>query len=1141
MENKTTALQCFREIETGFLKLLEEESGACFVGNLQRMISGGDGNGAGPLEEAFGKIVNPLILNAFWGTWIGFILYDDALNIFHILYKYPSALIDGNRYAYMTRFLASQEFSSAHFVEPMTDIIFNKGTRTQPLTVKWPRANAESAPVNGKANELILDFSGLNINKVALEKISKLTENINKNNGFSETAKDILSIAAEFNKCKVCSELIKNNVEELVSRFSIAGVFPYETDILIKNFTNTLIWNRLFDDQWQYLYFIPARFSEGDATSGVVGGFIEALPPEDYFILTQIVNRLYAPFHFSFSMITSRAHARRSAMAAIMARNMSHNIGSHVLSGFVPTKGKEAESKILNQYLQKRMDMIAGVTSGWDAAPEDMWFFGDLINGFLSNTILLDFIVNTYGYSFSEKNILFTIRWQLVGGGLQTVKYKYEEISEYTAEDFCCSGLKDLIGKLAGMGVTQPAPKQGQAEVSASEFLVWLNGLLGNKDLCKLLKIEDESHSREVSALTNGDPAVKLLNRELLSRYASAPVVRVKIVPEGAEDDFMVSVPNGVIGAHAFYVILENAMRNSAKYCENKRSDSDSDFEVYLDCVLEPDKNAYLVKLSDNLSELFSREGKNNAESIHDSIVGEIIKDSGEPITEGLGIAEMGIAAGFLAGGRKDCLFFELPEKFNAGLLLSSEKLIKRPLKILEKRVPSREYFEYEFYLQAPKNLLIVGDISIKPEKGLGIEVTDDFSRLLNPDSNYKIVYIHKQPDGLDLSKWLSDNHWKLPYRVVISKEALPKDYKSSPERRFFVVEPALLSGLSGKADWEKAVVALYEQWISAKWPGGDNKPKPLSQRHVMMSFHEEASFARWVEVLKQKVIKEWECHVHIAMTSENIVQKYFSNKIQNIFLDAYDFNGAIRECLVLGNDCILYDRHSDFKATVNTVNHGGANIILHPIGQMEQAQRLGDTLSTPPADDNSFKMFILSLIESALTSVVIVDERVLESLLERNGKLRKDGRYSVKSFHERLKILVPFTVESATKAGEAIGVQVSEKVKVTDSKLLVSSSVWELGEIKHADIIVFHQGTIDLMAKKKSSAEWFDGCFGLAPFFVVTSGRGKYIRHLPEKYGKNKNELPFIQVSAIKESLIDDISKYHLVRALSSTKGGVL
>jgi len=90
------------------------------------------------------------------------------------------------------------------------------------------------------------------------------------------------------------------------------------------------------------------------------------LYPLAYAVISNVSFKIVTHYMQKFRL----SHALRSAVAAIMARNMSHNIGSHVLAYYKesmesilqPAEREEARSRF-NRYLQARMDYIAYVTT----------------------------------------------------------------------------------------------------------------------------------------------------------------------------------------------------------------------------------------------------------------------------------------------------------------------------------------------------------------------------------------------------------------------------------------------------------------------------------------------------------------------------------------------------------------------------------------------------------------------------------------------------------------------------------------------------------------------------------------------------------------------------------------------------------
>src|ERR1051326_3022611 len=105
--------------------------------------------------------------------------------------------------------------------------------------------------------------------------------------------------------------------------------------------------------------------------------------------------------------------ARRAASAAVISRNMSHNLGSHVIAGLTwaemkryagepdviepngSTMGRAVESFV--GYLQQRMDFVARVATEWPRWQEPVLFVRELIRPFTQQTVLLERIASDVG------------------------------------------------------------------------------------------------------------------------------------------------------------------------------------------------------------------------------------------------------------------------------------------------------------------------------------------------------------------------------------------------------------------------------------------------------------------------------------------------------------------------------------------------------------------------------------------------------------------------------------------------------------------------------------------------------------------------------------------------------------------------
>lgn len=117
---------------------------------------------------------------------------------------------------------------------------------------------------------------------------------------------------------------------------------------------------------------------------------------------------------------------KKSATAAFVARNMSHNLGSHVLANVTLKEIKENPEEVfhLQAYLQQRMDFVARVTTEWPPWREPLFFYGDLLDGFFRQGLLFRHLVKDNGYM--AKNMEFIVRTSVgsTPGATQEVVWK---------------------------------------------------------------------------------------------------------------------------------------------------------------------------------------------------------------------------------------------------------------------------------------------------------------------------------------------------------------------------------------------------------------------------------------------------------------------------------------------------------------------------------------------------------------------------------------------------------------------------------------------------------------------------------------------------------------------------------------------
>lgn len=298
------------------------------------------------LKEAFRVVVDPVLLDNFKGTWMAFLLWNDFTKRVQILYNY-SKTEKTREYDFVSRFVGSKEFDSK-FSEPMTDIIFTERTAEKHVMVfSWgtrPEGKAldliDAVPEN--IRPLLVSFNDLGGKwQDRLEDIQRFVDHAasgsveNRRGDFEELATKISKLSDDMLKDVDAGvgEIIQVARKAIYTKFDLQDYDDKNPLIDPEALCRTLIWNRLFDRDWKYLYYIPAKFLAGSAVSGIVCAFREILPPRDYIVLTQIVNRIFSLFHFGSYGQQLNLFALRSATAAIMARNKSHIHGSHIEHG----------------------------------------------------------------------------------------------------------------------------------------------------------------------------------------------------------------------------------------------------------------------------------------------------------------------------------------------------------------------------------------------------------------------------------------------------------------------------------------------------------------------------------------------------------------------------------------------------------------------------------------------------------------------------------------------------------------------------------------------------------------------------------------------------------------------------------------
>lgn len=216
-------------------------------------------------------------------------------------------------------------------------------------------------------------------------------------------------------------------------------------------------------------------------------------------VLSQLKNKLFLIEEENHYKNLSLQKSMTAAIAAIMNRNGSHNIGSHVLSAVTSNYTDKDEDNRLFSYVQRRMEFIAQIASSTPLWTYGALFYRELWKGFTEQDNLLRFISQAEGLSYG---------------------------------------------------------------------------------------FNEGSHKIQLNAWyqKNTEP--------------------LETIDSSLTSDFQVGIPGGIIGFHAFYTILGNIIRNSAKHSWVQSNANLENLEINVKVTDISENDYYKVEIWDNVSQV---------------------------------------------------------------------------------------------------------------------------------------------------------------------------------------------------------------------------------------------------------------------------------------------------------------------------------------------------------------------------------------------------------------------------------------------------------------------------------------------------------------------------------------------------------
>lgn len=471
-----------------------------------------------------------------------------------------------------------------------------------------------------------------------------------------------------------------------------------------------------------FIYFEP----EVDMESRPFQKLIEFIIAKIAYEMGNFIRLISANYMFNLGLLlqeNARREAMKSAKAAIMSRNMSHNLGSHVMS-YLKQNLSSVQSmlndRILALLFENEQDML--------------------------NKLEIEFrkkLLPDKKDSLSEKAALPF----LVGLG-QFISYIQER------QDFIATIATDFIPYLSNINFKdfvydELNPDKRYERHKDRKNLEIDNILLGNI-------ARSEGLGRETSPTRKKNNGLNDIVLKFRSFDGDAVMDTDGNILQNKEEafndlkemrDYEFSLPGGVVGRQAIFSIVENVIRNAAKHGNwREKKKLELTFDIYKkdDFVLNENgeiidiNNRSISILNDNNNHLSLKEVFENvylrAKDSNDlffitltdnltfddiklgklrrSIIEPLVDDKGIMNEAGKGIKEMRISASWLRGVTEAEVYNPIPIEKDADIINDREfanNKNKKNAPILYARI-SNGHLQYIFCILRPKKVAIVSN-----------------------------------------------------------------------------------------------------------------------------------------------------------------------------------------------------------------------------------------------------------------------------------------------------------------------------------------------------------------------------------------------------------------------------------------------
>lgn len=628
-------------------------------------------------------------------------------------------------------------------------------------------------------------------------------------------------------------------------------------------------------------------------------------------------------------------------------------------------------------------------------------------------------------------------------------------------------------------------------------------------------------------------------------------------------NDIKAGVYLGTHGCQAFYSIIENILRNSARHSNTDEINKVKKFssamidgkindyfrngnEIKVDSVTakpliisiefyddwddnykEYKDDFIKVRIYDNLGgwKQENDEWKCNdttLTSIKDKLdptkeEGRIIDETGQIIQGSWGMKEIRICASFLRG-------LKIPEYEN-----------KYPPPIIEpvivSNIDNTGNLGYEFYLPKPKVLLIVSsDLNLtEPNNDLksgGIYIEKDTGKLKEGKSTHEFVLI--DIDENNNVEFIINHQLELPYKLfyLSRNDNIPDSLKK--------VDQLYQERIIKKDEFQKWLNDK-DLKIELKWNSNDEiKSNTITLKNRAEKITIEI-YNKWYKFLSGNEIL-----LRIGLQPREDLSTW--EQINLFGFNEDDFNNGIKDKLK-GN--ILFDHQfSIFEKLVPE----SYPLAIFPFSRTESGKitKTWETL-TKGRESIDFKVLhsIFETLECAVVNILVIDERIFDFFRQKKNIAKKD---TYLAYYWYLQNVIALNLVSQS---EIMGYDIktsNSKIELQKQPSLVKKNISKLGDFlpKHFEnrlhFLIIHRSIIH--SSKMEGLQGFEDFLEkinkkYKPWqVVITSGIGH--PHKEEMYKGKKPYVAgskFIHISNLTKLLYENPNKFLLVKTLSALK----